>query len=484
MAAHTGLFIGGLWRDGKYDRRGDVYAPATGEKIATYAIAEEPDLEDAVEAASCAFLAWRDTSAHVRARVLRKAGEIYRARAAELAPGLSLEMGKPQAEARAELLSVADIFDWFAGEALRTYGQVIPSRSPSVTQMALKQPVGPVAAFTPWNFPVSQLARKVAAALAAGCTLVAKPPEDTPAAPAEMANIFKDAGLPDGVLNLVYGVPPEVSAYLVPHPKIRKISFTGSVPVGKQIAAMAGQHMKRITMELGGHNPVVVCADADIEQAAKAIAAFKYRNAGQVCISPSRILVERTVLEPFTEAYHAETIAVQRSSAEPSAAGLGPLVSERRISAVEDLVREAVSMGAKAIAGGSRQDGPGFYFEPTILVDVPQHAKIMNEEPFGPVSMLQPFDTLEEAITESNRLAYGLSAFCFTQSIRTSQLLQNELETGMLAINHTLFGLPETHLGGVKDSGYGSEGGSEAILSYLVTKFVTQDARIWSSLGN
>jgi succinate-semialdehyde dehydrogenase/glutarate-semialdehyde dehydrogenase len=473
---HTKLFIDGRWVEGQAGAQGDVLSPFTGEVIGTFAVAGAADLEDAVQAANRVFPTWRDSSSKARANVLLKAAAICRARAAELAEAITREMGKPGQEAQAEAASSAELLEWFAGEAQRFYGHVVPARTSEVIQTTLKQPVGPVAAFTPWNFPLSQLVRKLGAALAAGCTVVAKPPEDAPASAAVMAEIFQEAGLPDGVLNIVYGIPHEISAHLVPHPKIRKISFTGSVPVGKQLAALAGKHMKRITMELGGHNPAIVRADANIEQAAKALAFFKFRNAGQVCISPSRILVDQRVAAPFLEAFAAEAKAIRLTEDESSAAGMGPLASERRLSAVTELVDEAAAKGAELVTGGAQADRSGYYFEPTVLANVPAKARIMNEEPFGPVAMVQSFETLDEAIAEANRLDYGLSAFAFTASIATSARLQNQLETGMLAINHTLFGLPELHLGGVKDSGFGSEGGREAIESYLVSKLVTQAA--------
>ncbi len=474
MLTDTKLFINGVWRAASDGRRTEVHDPATGEVIGHHAMATQADLEDAVRAAETAFPIWRETSGMERAAILRGAAARLRDRIAEVAPMLTLEMGKPLAEAETELRTAADILDWFAEEARRIYGRVIPSRSPNVMQLALKQPVGPVAAFTPWNFPFSQLVRKVAPALAAGCTMVAKPPEDTPASPAVLAEVLAAAGLPAGVLNFVYGNPPDIANYLIPHPAIRKVSFTGSVPVGKQLAALAGEHMKRITMELGGHSPVLVFDDADVDAAARDIAAFKFRNAGQVCISPTRILIQRGAYDRFVAKLREEVEKIVPGSGLDSDTRMGPLVSQRRVEAVTAIIAEAVAGGAKVLTGGERIDHPGFFYRPTLLEQVPQTARIMNEEPFGPVALLAPFDTIEEAITEANRLAYGLAAYAFTTSIRTSQKLQNEVETGMLAINHTALGLPELPLGGIKDSGFGSEGGPEAIESYVYTKLVTQ----------
>ncbi len=342
--------------------------------------------------------------------------------------------------------------------------------------MVLKQPVGPVAAFTPWNFPMSQLVRKLGPALSVGCTVVAKPPEDTPASPAALAQALMDAGLPPGVLNIVYGEPAQIADYLIPHPVIRKVSFTGSVPVGKQLAALAGKHMKRITMELGGHNPVIVCDDANIEAAAAAIAGFKVRNAGQVCISPTRVLVQKGIYERFAKALAEHVGKVRVGSGLKPETSMGPLVSERRLKAVAGMIEEAIQEGAQVLATGDAAQQPGFFHAPTILTGVSLSSRIQNDEPFGPVAILSRFDTIDEAIAEANRLPYGLAAYGFTSSIRNAQRLQTELETGMLAINHTLLGLPELPLGGVKDSGFGSEGGSEAINSYLISKLVTQAA--------
>ncbi len=472
----TQLLIAGRWRDGALGRRAAVHNPATAEVIGYYALAELADLEEAVQAAGNAFPAWRDVGAYARSSILRRAAVLLRERADTIAPCLTMEMGKPLAEARAEVMSSADLLDWFAGEGQRAYGQVIPARMPNISQMVLKQPVGPVAAFTPWNFPMSQLVRKLGPALSVGCTVVAKPPEDTPASPAALTRALVDAGLPAGVLSIVYGEPADIANYLIPHPVIRKVSFTGSVPVGKELAALAGKHMKRITMELGGHNPVIVCDDANIEAAVAAIAGFKVRNAGQVCISPTRVLVQRGVYDRFAAALAEHVKKVRTGSGLEPETAMGPLVSERRVKAVAGLIEEALSEGAQVLAEGHPAPQAGFFRVPTILTGVSLSSRIQNEEPFGPVVVLSPFDTIDEAIAEANRLPYGLAAYAFTASIGNSQKLQTELEVGMLAINHTLMGLPELPLGGVKDSGYGTEGGSEAINSYLISKLVTQAA--------
>jgi succinate-semialdehyde dehydrogenase/glutarate-semialdehyde dehydrogenase len=339
--------------------------------------------------------------------------------------------------------------------------------------MAIKDPVGVVAAFTPWNFPINQVVKKLSAALAAGCSIIVKAPEETPASPAELIRAFADAGVPAGVVNLVYGVPSEISEYLIPHPVIRKISFTGSTKVGKDLAAMAGQHMKRVTMELGGHAPVIVFDDADIESAAKIMVGAKYRNAGQVCIAPTRFLVQEGVYDQFVEGFAAAARAIKVGDGLAEGTVMGPLANARRVQAMEGFVQDAVQQGAKLVTGGERIGNAGNFFQPTVLSRVPTTARAMNEEPFGPLALMVPFAKLDDAITEANRLPYGLAAYAYTRSSATSQALSTSVESGMISINHAGLALVETPFGGVKESGYGSEGGSEAIDSYLVTKFIT-----------
>jgi succinate-semialdehyde dehydrogenase/glutarate-semialdehyde dehydrogenase len=397
-----------------------------------------------------------------------------RERADAIAPVMTREHGKPLAEARGEVVSGADIFDWFAEEARRTYGRVIPARSDVVQQFVVKEPVGPVAAFTPWNFPINQAARKVAAALAAGCSVILKGPEETPASCAALAQALADAGLPAGVLNLVFGMPADISSYLIPHKTIRKVSFTGSVPVGKHLAALAGQHMKRVTMELGGHSPAIVFADADVEVAAKILSSNKFRNAGQICVSPTRFLVHETLYEPFVDRFVAAAKAVKIGDGATAGVTMGPLATARRVEAMEGFIADAVGKGATVRTGGRRIGNKGCFFEPTVLTDVPTDARVMNEEPFGPIALMLPFRTFEEAVAEANRLPYGLAAYAYTRSVKTAAAVAAAFESGTVSINHHGLAPIETPLGGVKDSGYGSEGGAEAIEAYLVTKFVTQ----------
>ena len=338
----------------------------------------------------------------------------------------------------------------------------------------IKEPVGPAAAFTPWNFPINQVVRKVSAALAAGCSVIVKAPEETPASPAELIRAFADAGVPAGAVNLVYGVPSEISEYLIPHPVIRKVSFTGSTVIGKHLAALAGAHMKRVTMELGGHAPTIVFDDADIDLASRLLTGAKLRNAGQVCVSPTRFLVQEAVYGDFVEKFTAAVGATKVGDGMESGTQMGPLANPRRIAAMEALIGDAVERGARVRTGGHRLGNKGNFFEPTVLTDVPQDARIMNEEPFGPVALIAPFGSFEDAVTEANRLPFGLAAYAYTRSARTANAIAAQVETGMMSINHHGLALPETPFGGVKDSGYGSEGGSEAIEAYLATKFVSQ----------
>lgn len=468
------LFIDGEWRDSLSGKTIPVINPATEEKIGEVAHAQNEDLELAVSAAARGFQVWRKMSPLDRSGILRKAGDLLRQRAGSIATMMTLEQGKPFAEAKVEILGCADFLDWFAEEGRRTYGRMIPARGEGIYNLVMKEPVGPVAAFTPWNFPMSQAVRKLGAALSAGCSVVIKPPEETPASPAELIRALADAGVPKGVVNLVYGIPSEISDYLISHPVIRKISFTGSTPVGKQLASLAGAHMKRITMELGGHAPAIVFDDADVKFAATVLAGSKYRNAGQVCIAPTRFLIQDGVYDQFVEEFVAKTRALKVGNGLDEGVTIGPLANERRQAAIGTLIDDAFKNGAKALTGGKRSQNKGYFFEPTVLVDVPKSARAMNEEPFGPVALMSRFKDFDEVMTEANRLPYGLASYAYTRSVKTSTALATGIESGMLSINHYGLALPELPFGGVKDSGYGSEGGLEAVEAYLATKFVSQ----------
>jgi succinate-semialdehyde dehydrogenase/glutarate-semialdehyde dehydrogenase len=471
---NTQLYINGSWRDASNKKTLEIISPADGSAIGSVAHASVDDLDLALSAALQGFLIWKETPAFARAKVMHHAATLVRERFESIARLMTLEQGKPLAESRAETLAAADIIDWFASEAVRAYGRVIPSRSRHVAQMVIREPVGPVAAFAPWNFPLNQIVRKICAALAAGCSIIAKAPEETPASPAALVQAFADAGIPAGVINLVFGDPAHISSYLIAHPFIQKVTFTGSTPVGKQLAGMAGTHMKRMSMELGGHAPVIVCADADITVAARTMATSKFRNAGQVCISPTRFVIHSSVYERFAQEFvaHAKSIRVGHGLSPET--NMGPLANSRRLAAMKAFTEDAIACGAELLCGGAQVGTQGCFFQPTVLGKVPVTAKAMNEEPFGPLALLSSFEDLDEALAEANRLPYGLAAYAYTTSSSTSHRLIQGVESGMLSINHAGLALPETPNGGIKDSGHGAEGGSEAIESYLNSKFVTQ----------
>ncbi len=474
MYSDVQLFIDGAWRPAASGKTIPVLNPATGEPIGAVAHAEKADLDAALAAAEKGFAVWRKVSAFDRYKTMRKAADILRANANEIATKLTMEQGKPLVEAKGETLAGADVIDWFAEEARRAYGRTIPPRVDGVYQLEIKEPVGPVAAFTPWNFPINQAVRKVSAALAAGCSIIIKGPEETPAACAGLIEAYAKAGIPAGAVNLVFGVPGDISSYLIPHPTIRKISFTGSTAVGKHLAMLAGQHMKRVTMELGGHAPAIVFADADVDAAAKILSANKFRNAGQVCVAPTRFMVQKPVYDEFVGKFVTAAKALKVGDGLDDKTRMGPLAHSRRLDAIEAFVNDAVSKGAKVETGGRRIGNKGYFFEPTVLTNVSREARIMNEEPFGPVAVIGAFDTFDEMIAEANRLPYGLAAYAYTRSEKTAAALGNAIETGMISINHHGLALPEVPFGGVKDSGYGTEGGADALSAYLNTKFITQ----------
>lgn len=472
----TQLHIGGEWRDGSNQRTLAVINPATGAEIGLVACATTTDLDLALSFAQQGFLAWSRLSPFARSTLMRVAAQLLRERCADIAKLLTQEQGKPIGEALIEVKGAADVIDWFAEEGTRVSGRVLPQRRPEARTEVLRMPVGPVAAFTPWNFPITQVTRKLGAALATGCSIIVKAPEETPAAPAALIRAFVDAGVPSGVVQLVFGEPAEISTYLVKSPVIKKITFTGSTEVGKHLASLAGSYMKRCTMELGGHAPVIVAQDADIELAAFASAAAKFRNAGQVCISPTRFLVHKKVADAFTHAFLAECKKLVIGNGLDATVNLGPLANSRRVTAMQSLVRNATAEGATLALGGSRIDGPGNFFEPTVLLNCPLTADVFNTEPFGPVAAMRTFEHLGEAIIEANRVPFGLSSYAFTESIGTARALAQHLDVGMLWVNQGATPTPEIPFGGVKDSGYGSEGGTEALDCYLSTKSVTVSA--------
>lgn len=470
---NTKLLIGNRWVDAEDGGSLRVINPATGICIGQVARATISDLDKALAAAQCGYDIWRWMPSHERSVIMRRAANLLRERVEAIARLMTQEQGKPLEEAKVEVLAGADIIDWFAEEGMRTYGRVVPPRNLAAHQIVLKEPVGPVAAFTPWNFPVTQIVRKLSAALTTGCSFLCKAPEETPASPAALFQCFLDAGTPPGVVGLVFGNPAEVSAHLIKSPIISKVTFTGSTEVGKQLAALAGSHMKRSTMELGGHAPVIVAADADLELAINACFAAKFRNAGQVCISPSRFLVHRSLMADFVDAFTSKAECLRMGNGLLPDTTLGPLANSRRLSAMANLIDDASSKGAKVVTGGSKVDQDGFFFAPTVLTDVPLDARVFNEEPFGPIAAVRAFSSLDEAVAEANRLPYGLAGYAFTESLKNAHYLAQRMEVGMLWVNQPALALANMPFGGVKDSGYGSEGGPEALDAYLVSKSVT-----------
>lgn len=473
MYQKLALYIDGKFIEAEGRQTQDVINPANRVVLGQLPHATESDLEAALQAADKAFQSWRKSSPIERAAILRKVGELTRERAPDIARNMTLDMGKPLAESMGELISCADHCDWHAEECRRIYGRVIAPRNPNVRQLVLREPIGVCVAFTPWNFPYNQAIRKITAAIGAGCTIVLKGPEDAPSAVMAIAQMFHDAGLPPGVLNIVWGDPPKVSDYLIRSPISRKVSFTGSVQVGKHLAALAGQYMKRVTMELGGHSPVLVFADADIEKAAKMLAKFKIRNAGQVCVSPTRFYVQRSAYDKFVEKFTEVMGSTKVGDGLVEGTEMGPLAHERRVPTMTKFVEDAVSRGGKVLVGGSPLGGDGFFFAPTVITDLPEDSMLMTQEPFGPVAPVVAFDDPDEVIRKANSLPFGLSSYVFTNSLQTATKVSNALEAGMVNINHFGSALPETPFGGVKESGIGSEGGSETFDGYLVTKFVT-----------
>ena len=468
------LYIDGEFLSGDGRTTQDVVNPATGEVLAQLPHASEADLDRALKAADRAFQTWKHSSPMDRSAILRKAAELARERAQDIGLNLTRDQGKPLAEAVGEIVSCADHCDWHAEVCRCIYGRIVPPRNPAVRQLVVREPIGVCAAFTPWNFPFNQAIRKISAAIGAGCTIILKGPEDAPSAVMAIARIFHDAGLPKGILNIVWGDPPKVSDYLIRSPIVRKVSFTGSVPVGKQLAALAGAHMKRITMELGGHSPVLVFDDADIPKAAKMLAKFKIRNAGQVCISPTRFYVQEKAYDQFLSVFVETLKGVKVGDGTAKDTEMGPLAHERRVGAISSFVDDARKGGATIELGGDPLGGQGYFFPPTVVTNISDESRLMTEEPFGPIAPVVRFSDTDEVIKRANSLPFGLSSYVFTTSLQTATKASNEIEAGMVNINHFGVALPETPFGGVKDSGIGSEGGTETFDGYLVTKFITQ----------
>ena len=469
------LFIDGQWRNGAETL--PVKNPADESVIGAVPVAQKSDLDDALAAAEKGFKIWRKTAPRDRSDIIMKAAGIMRDRMEEIGRGITMEHGKPFKEGQLEVIRGSEFFEWDAGESQRLYGRAIPG-APGIRHTVLRQPIGAVAAFAPWNFPMSQPARKVAGALASGCSVILKAAEETPSGAIQIARAFKDAGLPDGVLNLVFGIPSDISEYLIPRDQIRLVAFTGSTVVGRHLTGLASQHMTPVLMELGGHAPVIVCNDVDPSEVGPICASRKYRNAGQVCTSPTRFYVEHDQFEAFTKAFADKANSIVVGDGMKPETQMGPVANDRRLEAMSQLVEDAVAKGAELRAGGHRIGNQGYFFEPTVLANVPDDAKVMDEEPFGPIAIINPVSSLDEGIEQANRLPYGLAAYGFTHSAANADRMMEEVETGNLSINTLEASLPETPFGGVKWSGYGREGGEEGLHNYTVVKNVSHKMAI------
>lgn len=467
-------FIDGETVETDSEARFDVVNPSTGDVIGDASIASPEDVASALQAARKGFDSWSNTPPFQRAGVLRKAASLMRERQESVAKTLSTEVGKPIGEARAEVAVSAEYFDWFADEAQRLQTQLAPGRAPNANMKVKKEPVGIVLALTAWNFPVSLSARKLATAFAAGCSVILRPADEAPGCVEELVKCCHDAGLPDGAINLLFGPPEVVVAPLMSEPDVRKLSFTGSTRVGQILMRQAADTVKRVTLELGGHAPVVVAEDADLEKAADTLVTAKLRNSGQVCTSPSRFFVHRSLEAEFIEAVVTRMRAIQPGDVADESVTMGPLISERQRERIEGLIENAVGLGARVVCGGNRPKGSnrGYFLEPTLLADIPENADILSDEPFGPIAAVVPFDTLDEVIALANSLEYGLAGYLFTQSNDTANYVSDRLEVGVLGVNTAAVAVPEAPFGGIKQSGFGREGGSEGINDFLNTKFV------------
>lgn len=467
------LYIGGEWLDRGTRRTHQVINPANGETIGELPLADRQDLDRALEAADAGFRVWRRASAEERARVLKKAADLLRQRADRIASIATLEEGKTLPETRIEVMATANLFEFYAEELRRTYGRVLV-RPSGTRSLVMKEPVGPVAAFAPWNFPIANPGRKLGAPIAAGCSVTLKPAEEAPGSAIEVVRALVDAGVPSGVVQLVFGVPDEVSRHLLASPIIRQLSFTGSTAVGKHLMALAAATAKRTTMELGGHAPVIVFDDADLTRTVDLLTMAKTRNAGQVCVAPTRFYVQEGIYDRFVSAFAGRLGKVNIGDGLLGSSQMGPMANPRRPAAMERFIGDAVTRGGRILTGGEAHGTKGFFWKPTVLADVPLDATIMSEEPFGPVAVIAPFATLEEAVEHANRLPYGLAAYAFTESAKRAMLIGDAIEAGMVGINVVVMAAADAPFGGVKESGHGSEDGPEGLHEFLVTKTIHQ----------
>ena len=475
MSVSNQLYIDGQWTDSSTGQRRDIVNPATEEIIDSVPAATDEDLARALSAAERGWRQWREVDAWSRSARLRQIAELVRQRTDQIAGVLTEEQGKPIAEAKGEVAAAADQFDWYADEARRIYGRLVDGHSRAHRLLVMRQPIGPVAAFAPWNFPVLLSARKLAPAIAAGCSIIVKPPIEAPRSVLCLAAACHDGGLPAGVANFVTGDSAHISRQLIASDVIRKVSLTGSVPVGRQILRLCAEGIKPASMELGGHSPVLVFEDADVDQAAEICARGKFRNNGQVCIAVSRLYVQESVLEQFTARFVAVTQSLRLGDGRDPQTDIGPLANQRRLEATEALVADAASKGATICCGGQRAGSfaRGFFYEPTVLTGVDASMAVMTEEPFGPVAPITSFRDLEDGLAKANSTPFGLAwRYLFTTNTRTAFLASEGLDVGMIGVNHLVIATAELPFGGIKQSGYGREGGSEGIESYTVTKFV------------
>ena len=472
MYEKLGCFIEGEWRTTNEIGQ-DVLNPANESVLAFLPHATEKDLEDALESAQRGFKIWRDTPVQKRASILHKTADLIEERSEQIARIITMEQGKPLREAQGEMLRTVETFRWNAELEFENLERRSVLRPTGLRQNVRVEPVGVSLGLTPWNFPAFLAARKLAPALAAGCSMILKASEETPGAAVSLVRALSDAGLPEGVGNLVFGVPAEISEKLFASDIDRKISFTGSVPVGKQLAALASSGLKRCTFELGGHSPAIVCEDTDLDAALSTLTAFKFRNSGQVCIAPSRFFVHRSHYDSFVNGFVEAAKSQRLGDGLEEETTMGPMANIRRIDSMENFVQDAVKSGAQLLTGGKRWGDVGYFWEPTILVDVPEESVIMREETFGPVAPIIPFDSLEEAIEKANSLSYGLAAYVFTKSDKTTEILVESLESGGIAVNSAAPVPSDLPYGGFKDSGYGYEGGIEGVEAYLHKKLVS-----------
>lgn len=453
-----------------------VVNPSSGQTLGMLPLSGTRQIDAAIGAAVRGFALWRDTPLMDRVRVLRRTGALLEARRETLAQLITLELGKPHAQSLVEADTAAEMFIWAAEEARRTYGRVIPSRERGMQQYTVWEPIGPVAGFSGWNAPAITPARKISGALAAGCSIVMKPSEETPQTALFLAQCLLEAGLPPEACNIVFGPAEATAAMLLDDPRIRMITFTGSTPIGKRLAAHCAAGLKRATLELGGYAPVLIFADANIDRVAASGAVAAFRNSGQVCTSPTRFIVHESVYARFVDAFAGHAQALRTGDAADPATQMGPLANERGVARAERLVADALRHGARVVAGGARLPRAGHFFAPTVLADVANNCAIANEEPFSPVKAVTPFATLDEAIGLANRLPFGLAAYAWTGSDATAGKLAEAMQSGSLAINHWRASLPETPFGGIKDSGIGLEGGSEGVLAFMQQRFVSRNA--------